>query len=211
MVLLGPQACERRLFEASRTGELRRCRYVHFATHGFADSDRPELSGLVLARVPADKDYDGILHMREVFQLKLDAELVVLSACQTGLGKHLGGEGMLGLSTAFFFAGAQSILMTLWNVPDAPTALLMHRFYGNLKAGRTKAAALHEAKAWLRNLTQDDLRKLGRTTPALAELTRTIGRKVVHPKGPRAEDKAPVHPFTHPYYWAGFILTGDPL
>ena len=207
VLLLGPNASERKLFEASKTGKLKQCQYVHLATHGFADSDRPEFSGLALARVPADKDYDGILHMREVFQLKLDADLVVLSACQTGLGRDLSGEGMLGLSTAFFFAGTPSIVMSLWNVPDAPTALLMHRFYSNLKASKTKAAALREAKNWLRNLTQSDLARLGRTkNPALRELSRGLGKVIESEKGRLLGHK----PFAHPHYWAGFVLTGDP-
>jgi CHAT domain-containing protein len=205
LLLLGPDASERKLFEASKTGKLKQCRYIHLATHGFADSDRPEFSGLALARVPADKDYDGILHMREVFQLKLDADLVVLSACQTGLGKNLSGEGMLGLSTAFFFAGTQSIVMSVWNVPDAPTALLMHRFYSNLKAGKTKAAALRDAKNWLRNLTREDLKKLGQADPTIGQLTRGF-QVTTAPKGHRTATK----PFAHPHYWAGFILTGDP-
>ena len=205
-LLLGPDASERKLFAASKSGKLKQCRYVHISTHGFADSDRPELSGLVLARVPPDKDYDGILQMREVFHLKLEADLVVLSACQTGLGKHLGGEGILGLSTAFFFAGTPSIVMSLWNAPDAPTALLMQRFYRNLKADQTKAAALHEAKAWLRNLTRDDLKKLGRTDASVARITRGLGEAVTAPKGKLKDDK----PYAHPHYWAAFILTGDP-
>ena len=206
LLLFGPDASERKLFEASKSGKLKQCRYIHLATHGFADSDRPEFSGLALARVPSDEDYDGILHMREVFQLKLDAELVVLSACQTGLGKNLGGEGVVGLSTAFFFAGTPSLVMSLWNVPDTPTALLMHRFYSNLKAGKTKAAALREAKAWLRNLTRDDLKKLGRADPVIGQLTRGLGKAIESEKGRLLSPK----PFAHPHYWACFILTGDP-
>jgi CHAT domain-containing protein len=205
LLRLGPDASERKLFEASKTGKLKQCRYIHLATHGLADSDRPEFSGLALARVPADKDYDGILHMREVFQLELDADLVVLSACQTGLGKNLGGEGVVGLSTAFFFAGTSSVVMSVWNVPDAPTALLMHRFYSNLKASNTKAAALREAKAWLRTLTRKDLKKLGQADPTVAQLTRGF-QVTTAPKGHRTDAK----PFAHPHYWAGFILTGDP-
>ena len=96
---------------------------------------------------------------------------------------------------------------------DNPTALLMWRFYSNLKAGQPKAAALHEAKNWLRTLTHDDLKKLGRANPAIADLTRTIGPKVKRPKGPKAKDepvRPHLHPYAHPHYWAAFILTGDP-
>ena len=206
MLLLGPKASERKLFDLSKSAKLKEFRYVHIASHGLADSDRPELSGLVLARVPPDKDYDGILHMREVFHLKLDADLVVLSACQSGLGRYLHGEGLVGLSTAFFFAGTPSLVISLWNVPDAPTALLMQRFYRNLKSGKTKSAALREAKAWLRNLTRDDLKKLGKADSAVAALTRGLGQVTTAPKGGLVE----VKPFAHPHYWAGFILTGDP-
>jgi CHAT domain-containing protein len=208
LLLVGPEASERKLFEASERGDLKKCRYVHLATHGLADGERPELSALVLARVPEDKDYDGLLQMREVFHLKLDADLVVLSACQTGLGKELRGEGVVGLSTAFFFAGTPSLVMSLWNVSDVSTALLMRRFYGNLKAGQTKAAALREAKAWLRSLKRSDLDQLGKGEPVLSELTRGLGLDSVkvEEKGKLADER----PFAHPHYWAGFILTGDP-
>jgi len=208
LMLLGPEACERRLFELSRTGELRKCRYVHLATHGYADADRPELSGLMLARVPADPNHDGVLHMREVFHLKLDADLVVLSACRTGLGRQLRGEGVVGLSTAFFFAGTPSLVMSLWDVRDDAAALLMQRFYRNLAAGRTKATALSEAKAWLCGLTRDDLLQLGRKDAVVAQLARGLGDVVPSAKGSPAERKKT--PFAHPHYWAGFILTGDP-
>ena len=214
LLLLGPDASERKLFEASERGELKKCRYVHLATHGLADGERPELSALLLARGSKDPDYDGLLQMREVFHLKLDADLVVLSACRTGLGKQLRGEGVVGLSTAFFFAGTPSLVMSLWNVPDVSTALLMRRFYANLTAGQTKAAALREAKAWLRNLTVGALAKLGQEDPLYGRgmprpysgLTRAFGEAVRVPSGPLVEDK----PFAHPHFWAGFVLTGDP-
>ena len=206
LLLLGPDASERRLFEASASGELSRCRYVHLATHGYADGERPELSCLVLARAPRDEEYDGRLDMREVFHLKLDADLVVLSACQSGLGKHLGGEGMVGLSTAFFFAGTSSVVVSLWQVSDVSTALLMRRFYGNLSEGRSKSAALAEAKAWLRNLSRSDLEKLRRTSAEAGSMTRGFGQPQRVDKGELSDDK----PFAHPYFWAPFVLTGDP-
>jgi len=206
LLLVGPDASERKLFEASERGELAKCRYVHLATHGLADGERPELSALLLARATEDRDYDGLLQMREVFHLQLDADLVVLSACQTGLGKRLSGEGVVGLSTAFFFAGTPSLVMSLWNVPDASTALLMHRFYSNLRAGQRKAAALREAKHWLRSLTWRELVELGQNEPSLGDLTRALGEVTVSPRGEPVADR----PFAHPYYWAGFVLTGDP-
>src|SRR6266478_4747046 len=101
-------------------------------------------------------NYDGLLQMREIFALKLDADLVVLSACQTGRGKlirpplalwrrRLRGEGIVELAQAFFHAGTPSVVGSLWNVNDASTALLMKRVYANLKTGMPKAAALREA------------------------------------------------------------------
>ena len=206
LLLVGPEASERRLFEASVSEALSRCRYVHLATHGYADGERPELSCLVLARAPRDEEYDGRLDMREVFHLKLDADLVVLSACRSGLGKHLGGEGMVGLSTAFFFAGTPAVVMSLWRVSDVSTALLMRRFYENLADDRSKSSALAEAKAWLRHLRRSDLEKLRRESPELASVTRGLGAPQRVDKGELADDK----PFAHPYYWAPFVLTGDP-
>ena len=206
LLLVGPEASERRLFEASVSEALSRCRYVHLATHGYADGERPELSCLVLARAPRDEEYDGRLDMREVFHLKLDADLVVLSACRSGLGKHLGGEGMVGLSTAFFFAGTPAVVMSLWRVSDVSTALLMRRFYENLADDRSKSSALAEAKAWLRHLRRSDLEKLRRESPELAGVTRGLGAPQRVDKGALSDDK----PFAHPYYWAPFILTGDP-
>ena len=206
LLLVGPDATERKLFEASATGRLAKCRYIHLATHGVADGERPELSSLVLARVPEDPDYDGMLQMREVFHLKLDADLVVLSACQTGLGKQLRGEGMVGLSTAFLFAGTPSLVMSLWNVPDVSTALLMRRFYENLLAGQNKAAALREAKSWLRDLPRSEIAKLENLDPRLHGATRGLSEGIQAEKGELAGEK----PFSHPHYWAPFVVTGDP-
>ncbi len=205
-VLLGPDASEGKLFEASEAGTLRRCRRVHLATHGLADPQHPELSALLLAMAPAQESFDGVLHMREALRLKLDADLVVLSACQTALGGDVRGEGVVGLSTAFLYAGASSLVISLWNVPDAATTLLMHRFYSDLKAGKSKAAALREAKAWLRTLTPEDLDDLALREPALNGVTRGLGSAVTAPKG-RAVSP---HPFAHPHNWAGFVLLGDP-
>ncbi len=209
VLLLGPDASERRLFELNRSGELAEYRYVHLATHGFLDDERPELSGLVLAWAPLDTHYDGLLHMREVFHLRLNADLVVLSACQTGLGKQMTGEGMVGLSTAFFFAGTPTVVMSLWQVDDGATALLMRRFYENLASdGVDKAEALREAKYWLRRLWQSELEALQESDPQLMTLmNRGVGTKPQEsPKGERKDFR----PFAHPHYWAAFILAGDP-
>lgn len=120
--------------------------FVHFACHGFADGEVPLNSGLVFA-APGDGSSDGVLRAWNVFEsVRLDADLVALSACETGLGKVLGGEGMIGLTRAFQYAGARSVLSSLWSVSDESTALLMARFYGHLKAGQPKAEALRLAQ-----------------------------------------------------------------
>jgi len=99
----------------------------------------------VLAQQAGDAD-DGMLQAREILRLKLNADVVTLSACQPGLGKLLAGEGAMGLSRAFFYAGAQSLVVSLWNVNDAATAELMKAIYTHLKAGGARDEALRRAK-----------------------------------------------------------------
>jgi len=148
-------------FRASRAtvldGDLSQYRYVHFATHGLLDSERPGLSSLVLSMVDAEgKPQDGFLRANDIYNLKLPAELVVLSACQTGLGKEIKGEGLVGLTRGFMYAGAARVVVSLWSVNDKATADLMARFYEKmLKRGERPAAALRAAqvemwkqKAW---------------------------------------------------------------
>lgn len=124
-------------------------RILHFATHGFVDDRSPFDSGLVLS-IPeelAEGRDNGLLQVWEIFEsLRLDADLVVLSACETGIGEIRGGEGMIGLTRAFQYAGARSVLASLWRVEDAATAELMQRFYRHLLAGKAKDEALREAQ-----------------------------------------------------------------
>jgi CHAT domain-containing protein len=120
---------------------------LHFATHGTYDDRAPGRSALVLA--PGNGE-DGRLQVREIASLPLRAGLVSLSACETGLGEVVTGEGIVGLARAFLDAGADAVTMTLWRVPDVSTAELMRRFHLHLRAGRTGAAALREAKLELR-------------------------------------------------------------
>jgi CHAT domain-containing protein len=103
-------------------------RYIHFATHGLFDEREPLLSGLALAQ-DDDPAEDGLLQVHEILRLPLAAEVVTLSACNTGLGRLMHGEGVLGLSRAFLHAGARSLLLSLWEVPDRSTARLMERCY----------------------------------------------------------------------------------
>lgn len=143
-------------FEASRatalSGDLAQYRIVHFATHGFFNTEHPELSGLVLSLVDKNgKDQEGFLLTSDVFGMTLAADLVVLSGCRTALGREVHGEGITGLSRAFLFAGAARVVASLWKVDDAATAALMTHFYRGLFVDKLPAvAALRAAQATLR-------------------------------------------------------------
>jgi len=163
-VLLGAYASEQRLCEMVESGGLEDFDVIHLATHAVVDNDRPGRSAVALTQVdlpdPLEaarsgvRVYDGWLSASEIArEWKLDAELVVLSACETALGKAVGGEGYVGLSHAFLQVGARSVVVSLWKVDDDATALLMRRFYNNLFGGPALPAprALAEAKRWLRS------------------------------------------------------------
>jgi tetratricopeptide (TPR) repeat protein len=202
----------RKLSELQQSNLLKGFRYLHFATHGEADNSMAFRSSLVLhgnatsvARLTAEEI---------MLKWKLDAELVTLSACETAIGKKGGGDGLLGFAQAFLTAGARSVCLSLWKVDDAATALLMSRFYENLLGKRDglakpmgKAAALDEAKRWLRNLSAEEALALtAKISNGVARGTRAKGvdLKVV------ATETKDAKPFAHPKYWAAFILIGDP-
>jgi CHAT domain-containing protein/tetratricopeptide (TPR) repeat protein len=121
---------------------------VHFATHGLLDSQRPELSGLVLSSVDRDgQEKNGLMPLYDIYSMDLSAELTVLSACQTALGKDLQGEGVVGLTHSFISAGSNSVVASLWKVDDRATAFLMADFYESmLQKGMSPAVALRSAK-----------------------------------------------------------------
>jgi CHAT domain-containing protein len=139
-------------FRANRklamSDELSQYRIIHFSTHGLLDSRHPELSGLVFSLVDeTGRPEEGFLRLHEIYNLKLNADLVVLSACQTGLGKEVRGEGLIGLTRGFMYAGAPRVMASLWQVDDAATAALMKRFYQNmLQEKLPPAAALRAAQ-----------------------------------------------------------------
>jgi CHAT domain-containing protein/tetratricopeptide (TPR) repeat protein len=139
-------------FDASRTtalsGQLARYRIVHFATHGQIDSGHPALSSLVLSLVDRrGRPQDGFLRLADVYGMVLHADLVVLSACRTALGKDVRGEGLIGLTRGFMHAGSPRVLASLWSVDDRATAELMQRLYRSMLAERmTPAAALRAAQ-----------------------------------------------------------------
>jgi CHAT domain-containing protein len=128
---------------------LRDYRYIHFATHGLINNANPELSGLVLSLFDQQgRERNGFLRTMDVSNLKLAADLVVLSGCRTGLGKEITGEGMLGLTRAFLYAGTKRVVSSLWQVNDAATAELMKRFYQGMlgKERLSPASALRSAQ-----------------------------------------------------------------
>lgn len=139
-------------FEASRAlavgGELNRYRVVHFATHGVINCQHPELSGIVLSMLNArGGPENGFLQLHDIYKLDLSADLVVLSACSTGLGEEIRGEGLVGLTQGFLHVGARSVVASLWQVDDRATAELMRHFYRAMfDDGLPPAAALREAK-----------------------------------------------------------------
>lgn len=134
------------------SAELNRFRIVHFATHGIIDDEYPELSGMLLSLVDEQgASRDGLLRLSDVYNLSLSADLVVLSACRTGLGKDVKGEGLIGLVRGFMYAGAGSVLASLWDVDDLATARFMKRLYLKLlKEGKRPSAALRETQVEMR-------------------------------------------------------------
>lgn len=128
-----------------KSGALSNYRYLHLATHAFTSDAGQQRSGIAFFPGGTGEE-DGILYAEEIYGLDLNNELVVLSACETGTGEVRAGEGIIGLSRAFQYAGARSLLVSLWNVEDRSTAQLMIAFYEQLQAGESKASALKSAK-----------------------------------------------------------------
>lgn len=130
------------------SSQLAQYRIVHFGTHGLLNSETPALSGVVLSLVNEKGETEnGFLRLQEIFNLDLPADLVVLSACQTGLGKEIQGEGLVGLTRGFMYAGAPRVVVSLWNVDDQATALLMSEFYrGILEKQLSPPVALRQAQ-----------------------------------------------------------------
>ncbi len=128
-------------------------RIVHFATHGLIDSKHPALSGMVLSLINKEGgDIDGFLRLQDIYNLKLNADLVVLSACNTALGKEVRGEGLIGLTRGFMYAGTPRVVASLWKVDDAATAALMTIFYRKMIAENMRpAAALRAAQIEMMN------------------------------------------------------------
>lgn len=130
-----------------KTREIQSYRVLHVATHGILDSMRPQFSGLVLSQVGNKNDDDGFLRTSEIFNVRLGSQLVMLSACESGLGKAQRGDGVIGLTRAFMYAGAPTVGVTLWSVADKPTAELMTNFYQQLLGPNpSPSSAMREAQ-----------------------------------------------------------------
>ena len=145
-------------FEANleniKTSNLKNYRILHFATHGLLNSNRPELSGLVFSLYDKDgKKQNGFLSLNDIYNLDLSSDLIVLSACQTALGKDVRGEGLIGISRGFLYAGSNRIVASLWKVDDAATSEFMKRFYTNhLQKGISASKALQQTKTEMKEI-----------------------------------------------------------
>ena len=138
-------------FDANRDYVLKdglaRFRLLHFATHGMVDSRHPEMSGLVLSLIDRrGRKQDGYLRLGDIYKLKLSADLVVLSSCDSALGKDLESEGIIGLPRGFLYAGAKSVIASLWKVDDVATARLMSSLYARIQKGENPSSALRGAQ-----------------------------------------------------------------
>ena len=182
-VLRGAEATPAALCTA---GERARYRLVHFAAHGVFNERRPRFSGLLLSQDPDSGD-DGFLSVGAVFGLRLQSELIVLAACSSALGERVTGEGLVGLTRAFLYAGAHNVIAALWEVSDAATADFMTDMYRRLAAdgGRSPAQALAAAKR--RFIAGGPVATEAESPPAA---------------GGARLDRA------HPFCWAAFVLTG---
>jgi CHAT domain-containing protein/tetratricopeptide (TPR) repeat protein len=226
--LLGSAASEQGLDELARAGKLKDYRLIHLATHGLVDWQTPARSRLLLARdrlpdpkdtPPGRKPYTGELTVGDIRAgWQLDADLVALSACQTALGRQGSGEGLLGFAQAFLQCGARTVVLSRWPADDTATALLMLRFYENLLGARKelkqplgRAEALAEAQRWLRELPRRDAEALAAALAADKLSGTTRGRVVeLNVKEPAAKLPQGEQPYAHPFFWAAFVLVGDP-
>jgi CHAT domain-containing protein len=217
--LLGPAAAKPALL-AALSGEAQHGAWdvIHLACHGRFDAEHPLQSGIALAASGSG----GLLTAGEIFGLQLRAELVTLSACQSGVNQRHPGDELIGLTRSLIYAGAPSVLVSLWSVDDLSTGLLMEQFYAIWRSDPqvSKAHALRASQQWLRALTRDEVL-------AHVQSARATARSQALAGGPQAataqrlwfaldarrlalEEMAPGDlPFQHPFYWAPFILVGD--
>jgi len=174
--------------------DLNNYQYIHFATHGIINEEVNENTGLILTvQEPSEGSItdDGFLRLPEIFNLDLNAEMVVLSACNTGRGKLIEGEGILGLQRAFFTAGSSCLVVSLWSIYDQSTALIMPEFYRLLQSEKKQFEG--HIERFLRWIGWDSSIPYGHKAGAMR----------------KAKLKMLEHPhFSHPVYWAPFVVLG---
>jgi CHAT domain-containing protein len=195
--------------------QMPRARLIHLATHGLLDDIRQLGVPGAIALAPFGED-NGFLTAGEILELKLNAELVVLSACVTGLGK-LTGDGVIGLSRCLMAAGVPRLIVSLWPVSDLSTAFLMINFYENLKnLSQLKpgdvAKAFNQSQKWLLNLTSEEAKQeLEKLKPyiyrAFAGRSKRLAEARINRYLQDICDRAP-HPFANPVYWSAFTTIG---
>ncbi len=190
-VLLEKEATKAKAEEISPTDDI-----VHFATHAQLNENDPLSSAILLAKGGKE---DGRLEAREIFGMNLKANLVVLSGCETALGKLSTGDELVGLTRAFIYAGTPSVVASLWNVDDGSTAVLMASFYKNLKT-MSKAEALRQAQLEL-------IRGQGRSDLLAKRGVGGIGKLGETPASQSSSENTVST--SDPYFWAPFILVGD--
>jgi CHAT domain-containing protein len=199
-VLLEKEATEEKAKSLSPQNDI-----IHFATHAQLNEDDPLSSAVLLAK--SDKE-DGRLEVREIFGMDLHANLIVLSACETGLGKLSRGDELVGLTRAFIYAGTPSVVASLWNVEDSSTAQLMASFYKNLKT-MSKVEALRQAQLDLiRGKTNSNL-LARRGIGGVGRLGEVPNSQLETPGSQRDASSSISVSTSHPYFWAPFILVGD--
>ena len=192
-VYIGKEATEEKSKTLSANHDI-----LHFATHAKLNEDDPLSSAVLLAR--EDKE-DGRLEVREIFGMDLKANLVVLSGCETGLGKLSTGDELVGLTRAFIYAGTPSVVASLWSVDDSSTAHLMSSFYRNLKT-MSKVEALRQAQLEL-------IRGEGRSDLLARRGVGGVGKLGETPSASLSAPSSNSVSTSHPYFWAPFILVGD--
>ncbi|WP_307731522.1 CHAT domain-containing protein [Microseira wollei] len=181
---------------------LPKARLIHIATHGLLDDIRQLGIPGAIALAPSDED-NGFLTAGEIYDMKLNAELVVLSACSTGQGK-ITGDGVVGLSRCLIAAGVKSVIVSLWSVGDLSTALLMVKFYQIFQQGVAAAIALNEAQRWLLGINKTELAAWVKTNERFFDATLKMNlRHRLH----QLDDNA--KPFENPRHWAAFCAIGQ--
>lgn len=201
--LVGKQATKREILT-----QLPQAKIIHFGTHGKFDDLQPLKSGIALAPEGEEGGFltvgDILAHFAPPQTLSLTAELVVLSACSTGLGR-ITGDGVIGLARGLMAAGVKAVLVSIWEVQDFPTACLMLQFYKYLQVGNASSEALKQAQVWLKDITNKELLEWLRQEKFSLN---SMQKQRLKNQLEQEKKKENIYPFRHPYYWGAFYLIG---